>query len=268
MSAMRTSLAEVPRPTRPARRLVVEDLSAGYADTPVVRQVGLAVGEGEVVAIVGPNGAGKSTVLKAIMGELSVSSGRVVLDGKDITRIRPDRLTLLGIGYVPQVRDIFETLTVTENLTLGGYRLSHGEIPGRTEEVLEFFPQLAGMRDRIAGRLSGGERKMLALARTLMLRPRLLILDEPSANLAPELAHRVLHDQVGRLAESGVAILLVEQRVREALSVADWGYVLVAGSNRLEGPADDLMARPDLAEIFLGGEPDQDRPTVAAGDSR
>jgi branched-chain amino acid transport system ATP-binding protein len=168
---------------------------------------------------------------------------------------------------VPQVRDIFDTLTVEENLDMGGYRLSRDELGSRVDEVLSFFPRLKEMRGRIAGKLSGGERKMLAIARTLMMRPQLLILDEPSANLAPELARRVLQEYVGRLAESGVSVLLVEQRVREALEVCDWGYVIVAGTSRLEGPAHELLARPDLVDVFLGASSDAAPESVRAGGS-
>jgi branched-chain amino acid transport system ATP-binding protein len=252
--------------TRPTPRLVVEGLSAGYVGTPVVHEISLSVGEGEKVAIVGPNGAGKSTVLKAVIGEITVSAGRVAFEARNVTRMRSERLAQLGVGYVPQVRDIFDTLTVEENLDMGGYRLSRDVLASRIEEVLELFPRLKEMRNRISSRLSGGERKMLAIARTLMMRPRLLILDEPSANLAPDLARRVLQDYVGRLAETGVSVLLVEQRVREALAVCDWGYVLVGGSNRLEGPASELLDRPDLSDIFLGAEPGEvGGPLRAAG---
>lgn len=237
---------------RPEPRLVVEGLSAGYTDVPVVEDISVAVAPGEKVVIVGPNGAGKSTVLKAIVGEIRVFAGRIVLDDATVTRIATERLADRGLGYVPQVRDVFETMTVEENLFMGGFRLPRGDVPARVEEVLELFPNLAQMRDRVAGKLSGGERKMLAIARTLMLRPAVLILDEPSANLSPDLAQRVLGDYVCRLADSGVGVLLVEQRVREALAVADWGYVLVGGRNRIEGPAGDLLARGDLGELFLG----------------
>lgn len=239
---------------RPEPRLVVDGLSAGYADVPVVEDVSLAVAPGEKVVVVGPNGAGKSTVLKAIVGEIRVFGGRVLLDGATVTRVDTERLPERGLGYVPQVRDVFETLSVEENLWMGGFRLPRADLPGRVDEVLELFPNLAGMRERVAGKLSGGERKMLAIARTLMLRPAVLILDEPSANLSPDLAQRVLGDYVCRLAENGVGVLLVEQRVREALAVADWGYVLVAGRNRLEGAPHDLLRREDLAEILLGAE--------------
>lgn len=237
---------------RPEPRLVVEGLSAGYTDVPVVEDISVAVAPGEKVVIVGPNGAGKSTVLKAIVGEIRVFAGRVALDGATVTRIATERLADRGLGYVPQVRDVFETMSVEENLFMGGFRLPRGDVPHRVEEVLELFPNLAQMRDRVAGKLSGGERKMLAIARTLMLRPAVLILDEPSANLSPDLAQRVLGDYVCRLADGGVGVLLVEQRVREALAIADWGYVLVGGRNRIEGPPADLLAREDLGDIFLG----------------
>jgi len=258
---MPTSSADA---ARPEPRLVVEELSAGYADTPVVEGIALSVGPGEKVAIVGPNGAGKSTVLKAIVGEIRVFSGRVLLEGRDVTRVPTERLPERGLGYVPQVRDVFETLSVEENLSMGGYRVARSELAQRVDEVLELFPNLATMRERVAGKLSGGERKMLAIARTLMLRPTVLILDEPSANLSPDLAQRVLREYVCRLAETGVGVLLVEQRVREALEIADWGYVLVAGRKRLEGPPSELLGREDLREVFLGADVGGARP--AAGE--
>lgn len=240
---------------RPEPRLVVEGLSAGYTDVPVVEDVSVAVAAGEKVVIVGPNGAGKSTVLKAIVGEIRIFAGRVLLDGATVTRIATEKLAGRGLGYVPQVRDVFETMSVQENLWMGGYQLPRADLAGRVDEVLELFPNLAAMRERVAGKLSGGERKMLAIARTLMLRPAVLILDEPSANLSPDLAQRVLGEYVCRLADSGVGVLLVEQRVREALAIADWGYVLVGGRNRIEGSPDELRGRDDLSEIFLGAAP-------------
>ncbi len=158
----------------------------------------------------------------------------------------------MGIGYVPQTRDVFDTLTVTENLEMGGYLVTRSEVAARIGDVLEFFPALATMRERVASKLSGGERKMLAMARVLMARPGLLILDEPTSNLSAELAKTVLREHVRRLADAGTTVLLVEQKAFEALEIADWGYVLVAGATQIEGAASDLLDRPDIKEVFLG----------------
>jgi branched-chain amino acid transport system ATP-binding protein len=239
-------------PTRPQAHLVLEGIEAGYGASPVITGLDLLVGTGEVVAVIGPNGAGKSTLLKAITGRLHVSAGRVVLAGRDITNVRADNLARLGVGYVPQTRDVFDSLTVKENLEMGGYLLAKSEIAARTKDVLEFFPALAEMRERVASKLSGGERKMLAIARVLMANPTLLILDEPTSNLSADLAKKVLREHVRRLADSGATVLLVEQKAFEALEIADWGYVLVAGATQIQGAASVLLARPDIKEVFLG----------------
>ena len=244
---MPTSSADRPEPL-----LELRELAAGYGGIPVIEGVSIRVGRAEVVAVIGPNGAGKSTLLKAVIGEIPALAGTVTLNGTDLARLRADRRTRLGIGYVPQTRDVFDALTVAENLMMGGYLLGRQELVSQTEQVLEVFPALAQMRERIAGRLSGGERKMLAVARTLMLKPALLILDEPSANLAPDLAKEVLAGHTRRLADTGMGVLLVEQKVFEALHVADWAHVLVAGRPRMEGHPADLLDRPDLRDVFLG----------------
>ena len=237
---------------RPAPLLDIRQLAAGYGGNPVIQDISIQVGAAEVVAVVGPNGAGKSTLLKAVTGELPVLAGTITLRGTDIGHLRSDRRARLGIGYVPQSRDVFDALTVTENLMVGGYRLGAKQLGPKMAEVSDVFPALGQMRDRIAGRLSGGERKMLAIARSLMVEPSLLILDEPSANLAPDLAKEVLAGHVRRLADTGTGVLLVEQKVFEALGVADWAHVLVAGQPRMDGRPSDLLERPDLRDVFLG----------------
>lgn len=248
---MPTSSAEKGRPTP---RLVVEGLSAGYGRDPIISGIDLAVGGGEVVSVIGANGAGKSTLLKAITGALPAMSGRVALGDRDISNLSAHRLARLGIGYVPQSRDVFDTLTVGENLEMGGYLLSALERSQRAEEVLGIFPKLKEMLGRRAMKLSGGERKMLALARVLMLSPQVLVLDEPTAGLSPELSRSVLRDQVRTLADGGAAILLVEQKAFEALEISDWAYVLVAGRTAIAGPGPELAARSDIREVFLGAE--------------
>jgi branched-chain amino acid transport system ATP-binding protein len=233
--------------------LRLEGVAAGYGNAPVINEIDLSVCRPEIVAVVGPNGAGKSTLLKTVLGVLAPSEGRITLDGKDIGGRRTDRIARLGVGYVPQVRDVFDTLTVRENLEMGGYRMNHRAVSARIEEMLELYPQLAAMRSRYAGHLSGGERKMLAMARVLMARPSLLVLDEPTAGLSPQLAHELLHIHVTQLARSmDVAILLVEQHAREALAISDWAYLMVSGQITLSESAADLLARPDIGEIFLG----------------
>jgi len=244
---MPTSSAERPQPV-----LEVRDLVAGYGAAPIVHGVAVSVGAGEVATIVGPNGAGKSTLLKAITGQCEILGGSVHLEGNDVTGLRGDRLARRGIGYVPQVKDVFGALTVQDNLEMGGYLLPRRDIAARVDEVLATFPALAQMRTRTASKLSGGERKMLAIARVLMLRPRVIILDEPTANLAPTLARDVLEHQVRALAQAGSAVVLVEQRASEALAVGDWGYLLVAGRLTVSSAASELVAREDIGELFLG----------------
>jgi ABC-type branched-subunit amino acid transport system ATPase component len=239
-------------PARPEAILSADRITTGYGAVPVVHGVSIGVGPGEVVAIIGPNGAGKSTLLKSLVGVLRVFDGTVRLDRDDITNRSPEELAARGVGYVPQVGDIFEPLTVRENLEMGGYLLRTRQIRSRIDEVSAVFPALPAMLDRRADKLSGGERKMLAIARVLMLDPRILVLDEPTANLSPKLADALLRDHVRRLAEMGKAVLLVEQRARAALEVAAWAMVLSAGSTQLEGRPGDLIERQDFAELFLG----------------
>jgi ABC-type branched-subunit amino acid transport system ATPase component len=229
-----------------------EAVTAGYGAVPVIRDVSIAVGPSEIVAIIGPNGAGKSTLLKSLVGILRVTSGRVVLGEDDVTNRPPEELARRGVGYVPQVNDIFEPLTVLENLEMGGYLLSAARLQERVRQVGDVFPALPPMLKRRADKLSGGERKMLAIARVLMLDPKVLILDEPTANLSPKLADNLLREHVTRLAAVGKAVLLVEQRARAALQIASWTSVLVSGETRLEGRPDDLLRRPDFEELFLG----------------
>lgn len=237
---------------RPAQILEVLGLVAGYGGAPIIHGVDVSVGAGEVATIIGPNGAGKSTLLKAITGQIEVLQGSVRLRGADVTGRRGDQLARSGIGFVPQVKDVFGALTVLENLEMGAYLLARREVAGRVEEVLGTFPALAEMRTRTASKLSGGERKMLAIARVLMLAPSVIIFDEPTSNLAPALARAVLEEQVRALANAGSAVLLVEQRASEALAIGDWAYLLVAGLVSVSGPAAELLARDDIGELFLG----------------
>src|SRR2546421_884901 len=227
---MPTSSAD--RRSRPQPFLVADRVMSGYGVVPVVRDVSLSIGTGEIVAVIGPNGAGKSTLLKALVGILHISQGTVRLGEHDVTNLPPEDLARRGIGYVPQVGDIFEPLTVVENLEMGGYLLKPSVIPQRIEEVCSVFPALRAMLRRRADKLSGGERKMLAIARVLMLDPLVLILDEPTANLSPQLADSLLRDHIRGLANLDKAVLLVEQRARAALEGAAWTLVLGSGATR------------------------------------
>ena len=201
MSTLTLSDKQAPAATRPAAVLRAEGITAGYGGVPVIRDVSISVGPGEIVAVIGPNGAGKSTLLKSLVGILRASTGKILLGADDVTGHTPDDLARRGVGYVPQVQDIFEPLSVKENLEMGGYLLKDSALPTRIKEVCEVFPALTPMMKRRSDKLSGGERKMLAIARVLMLDPRVLILDEPTANLAPALADTLLKERVRRLAD-------------------------------------------------------------------
>ena len=229
------------------------DLTAGYERSPVVHGVSIAVSPGEVVSIVGPNGSGKSTLLKAIVGLVEIMSGRVRVGDEDVTGWPSEKVARIGVGYVPQVDDVFAPLTVRENLEMGGYLLKPREVPGRVAHVLEVFPRLRTMLTRRAGKLSGGERKMLAMGRALMLEPALVVLDEPTANLAPALAASVLGEHVRRLASTGASVLVVEQRARAVLEISDRTYVMGGGQLVMEGTPTELAASPEFVESFLGG---------------
>ena len=252
--------------TRPNAHLDVQEVSAGYGGSPIVNGASVRAGLGEIVTIVGPNGAGKSTLLKAVVGMIPALHGRVLLDGEDVTNMRANLLARRGLGYVPQTNDVFDTLTVSDNLTMGGYLLPRAQVPRRTEAVLEVFPALKRMLKRSASKLSGGERKMLAMARVLMLEPRVLVLDEPTSNLSAELSRVLLEEHVSRLGKAGAAVLMVEQKALAALQVSDWAYVMAGGSVTLSSAAADLLARKDIGEVFLGRNVGGgDLPTAASG---
>ena len=193
--------------SRPTPTLVVEGVSFGYGQLRIVDSASLQVGQGEIVVLIGPNGAGKSTLVKGIIGQLPLLEGKLTLNGTDLSRTSPQARIRHGVGYVPQLRDVFPTLSVVENLEMGGYILSGESVRARIEEVMEIFPALAAMRHRKAGSLSGGERKMLAIGRALMAEPSVLILDEPTSNLAPNVAARVINEVVTDLVSSGQAVL-------------------------------------------------------------
>lgn len=237
--------------TRHPPYLSVVGVTSGYNRVPVIRDIDLTVGLGEIVLVMGPNGAGKSTLVKAVTGKLPLLDGTIVLDGQDISHSQEDERVTRGIGYVPQSGDVFPTLSVQENLEMGGYLWPRRQLRQHVEQVLEQFPMLSPLLRRLARTLSGGERKTLGIARALVAEPRLLILDEPTSNLSPLVASTVLHGVIDRLAAEGRAVLLIEQRVALGLEVASWGYVLSGGTTRLSASGDDLRAHEDLASLFL-----------------
>jgi ABC-type branched-subunit amino acid transport system ATPase component len=235
------------------RALVAESVTAGYGGDAVIRSVSVRAAPGQVVSIVGPNGSGKSTLLKSLVGQVRVSSGRVLVGEQVITNRPPEEIARSGVGYVPQVDDVFAPLSVRENLEMGGYLLARSDVQGRIDHVLGVFPRLGTMLRRPAGKLSGGERKMLAMGRVLMLSPDVFLLDEPTASLAPIIARSLLTEHVRALAEAGAAVLIVEQRARAVLAISDRTYVLGGGELRMEGTPAELAGSPEFVTSFLGG---------------
>ena len=232
--------------------LAVEGVVAGYhAADEILKGIDVTVAAGEIVAIIGPNGAGKSTLLKVISGLLKPRAGRVLLDGTDITGEAPRRISARGLAYVPQEANTFATMSVRENLEMGGY-LAPAETVRRIDALFGRFPMLAEKRRQPARSLSGGQRQVLAMAMALMVQPTLLLLDEPSAGLSPKAAAE-LFETIRAINRERVAVLMVEQNALDALALADRGCILVLGRNSREGPAADLAADPDIRRIFLGG---------------
>ncbi|WP_433496498.1 ABC transporter ATP-binding protein [Sphaerimonospora sp. CA-214678] len=244
------------RPTDDGGRLLeLRGLGSGYGAVQAVRDVDVVVRENEFVVLLGPNGAGKTSILRTVSGLIAATSGSIVFAGRDITRTAAWRRTGLGIGHVPEGRQIFPQHTVHENLVLGAYaiRRKRRRADSVTDEVLDLFPRLAARSTQLAGTLSGGEAQMLAVARALMSRPRLLLLDEPSLGLAPLMVEE-LYRYIKQLhVERGLAVLLVEQAVDNALSLADRGYLLERGSVVSQGTAAELRADPHITSVYLGG---------------
>ncbi|MEJ8473692.1 ABC transporter ATP-binding protein [Roseibium algae] len=231
--------------------LSMSAVTGGYGDTDILENVSMHVDHNEIVVIVGPNGAGKSTAMKAVFGLLNVRGGSIVFDGDDITKWVPNRIVQRGICYVPQVDNIFREMSIHENLEMGAF-LKTGDLSASYDRVYELFPDLKERRKTLAGSLSGGQRQMVAMGRALMLDPKLLLLDEPTAGLSPRYMEQIF--QICRdVRDTGVAILLVEQHAKQALAFADRGYVLASGQNRHEGSGADLLADREVAEMFLGG---------------
>jgi neutral amino acid transport system ATP-binding protein len=245
MTALRSE-----EPQNGALVLEARDLVAGYGEVDILHGVSITVRRGEMVAVIGPNGAGKSTLLKAIFGLLPVRAGSVSVGGLEVRGKQPDELVRDGLSYVPQVDNVFPSLTVQENLQMGAFVRRDG-VEERMDEVYRLFPDLAPRRRQNAGKLSGGQRQMLALARALMLDPSVLLLDEPSAGLSPIMVSAIF-ERIQTINAGGTAILLVEQNAREALTVCQRGYVLAMGANRLEGEARAMLDNQEVGRLYLG----------------
>jgi ABC-type branched-subunit amino acid transport system ATPase component len=232
--------------------LEISQLTVGYGELPILRGITLRVERQEIVAIVGPNGAGKSTLMKTIAGLLHPQDGTLMFNGQDLTRLRPHRIVQAGVCYVPQLENVFPSLTVDENLDMGAF-LRVGDIQTQKDAMYSLFPDLRDKRHIRAGALSGGQRQMVAMARALMLDPTLLLLDEPTAGLSPLMVGMMLEKLV-EIHRTGVALLIVEQNARQALQRAHRGYVLAMGQNRYEDTGQALLAHPDIRALFLGGD--------------
>jgi neutral amino acid transport system ATP-binding protein len=231
--------------------LVAEELVAGYLpEVDILSGVSLAVNEGEIATVVGPNGAGKSTLIRTIFGLLQPRRGRVTLRGEDLTGLDPHTIARRGMSYVPQLDNVFPSLSVEENLEMGS--LDRSRTQARIGEMYELFPRLGERRTQAAGTMSGGERQMLAMARALMPSPHVLLLDEPSAGLAPAFVETIF-TQVREINEAGVTVVMVEQNARRALAMSDRGYVLDLGQNRFQGAGQELLESYEVAELYLGG---------------
>ena len=231
--------------------LSASDMTGGYGGADIISRCDIAVDKGEIAVVVGPNGAGKSTAMKAIFGMLNLREGSVVLDGRDITRMPPQDRVHQGMGFVPQNRNVFVSLTVEENLEMGAF-IRDDDLTESKDQVFELFPVLKEKRGQLAGELSGGQRQQVAVARALMTHPTLLMLDEPTAGVSPIVMDE-LFDRIVVIAETGIAILMVEQNARHALEIADRGFVLVQGENRYTDTGEALLANAEVRRSFLGG---------------
>ena len=230
----------------------IKDVVGGYGGAPILNGVNIAIEQSDIGVIVGPNGAGKSTTLKAIFGLLKVDSGSIAFAGEEITNSLPDRLVPKGLSFVPQEKNVFTSMSVEENLEMGAFTRKD-DFSTTLDWVYDMFPPLLEKRHQKAGELSGGQRQMVAMGRALMSQPRLLMLDEPSAGLSPRYVLEIF-DQIVKVNKAGVGILMVEQNARQALAFASKGFVLANGQNRFTGTGAELIADPDVAKSFLGGE--------------
>lgn len=231
--------------------LIGENLIGGYGGADILRGCTVGVEKGEIAVIVGPNGAGKSTAMKALLGMLDLREGTITLDGEDITNLSPQARVAKGMAFVPQTDNVFVTMTVEENLEMGAF-LRDDDISDTLAQIYELFPALKEKRFQNAGELSGGQRQQVAVGRAMMTKPSVLMLDEPTAGVSPIVMDE-LFDRIIEVRNTGVAVLMVEQNARQALSIADKGYVLVSGENRRSGTGKELLANPEVRKSFLGG---------------
>ncbi len=244
--------------TRAGALLAAEDLVAGYVrEVDILKGVSISVGEGEIVTVIGPNGAGKSTLIKTVFGLLKPRRGRVSFMDEEITGLKPHTITRKGLSYVPQLGNVFPSLTVEENLEIGS--LDRSQTGDRIDQMFRLFPRLGERSEQVVGTMSGGEQQMVAMARALMPDPHVLLLDEPSAGLAPAFVDAIF-DKIEDINRAGVTIVMVEQNARRALGMSDRGYVLDLGANRFEGSGKDLLVDPKIGELYLGGTARLDRP--------
>tara|TARA_B100000029_G_scaffold274385_1_gene269212 strand:- start:3295 stop:3999 length:705 start_codon:yes stop_codon:yes gene_type:complete len=228
-----------------------ENMTGGYGGADIITSCTISVNRGEIVAILGPNGAGKSTAMKAMLGLLNLKSGKVIIDGRDISKLTPQDRVKEGIAFVPQTRNVFTGLSVQENLEMGAY-LREERFEEIIEEIYELFPILKEKKYQLVGELSGGQRQQVALGRALMIKPSVLLLDEPTAGVSP-LVMDELFDHILKVKKTNVAIVMVEQNAKQALSIADRGYVLVTGENKFSGTGKELLNDPEVRRSFLGG---------------
>lgn len=231
--------------------LKTEDITAGYTEVNILHDVGVRVKSGEIVSVIGPNGAGKSTLLKTIFGILKPRKGGVTLKDEDITGLKPDKIVRKGISYVPQVDNVFPSMTIQENLEMGAF-IRDDDYSQRLDEVYDLFPILRERKKQKVGHLSGGQRQMVAMGRALMLDPQVLLLDEPSAGLAPVLVSMIF-EKIIEINATGVSMIIVEQNAREALKMAHHGYVLAMGRNVLDDKGEALLTNEEVGRLYLGG---------------